>query len=222
VEDRKRHKQDEHYNNYPVDRISSDGSIEEIRSSELRVGDIIKINHDQEIPADCIVLKGPSGGDGTCRMNTSSLDGENAPKVRRAFGRTHDMKVQELAKLEACIECKENDKELRGFTGRIIVGEDSPMPVSDDNFLFRAAFLANTLYVYAIVIFAGNDTTLMLNRSHTPYKFSTFERILNNCVGFLLVSNFTLCFSLSVCAAGSFIYPARFPKLDQGDNLYQF
>jgi len=97
VEDRKRHKQDEHQNNNPVSRLLKDGSLEESRSKELSVGDIIMIERDQEIPADCIVLKGSQDGDGTCRMNTSSLDGENAPKVRRALGCTEDMTLRQLA-----------------------------------------------------------------------------------------------------------------------------
>jgi len=186
LEDRKRHKQDDHHNSIPIDRVLKDGSIEVTRSKKLRVGDIIRIKQDQEIPADCVLLKGPLTGDGTCRMNTSSLDGENAPKIRRALSRTEAMTLKEIATVDARIECKENDKQLRGFTGRLVMEGGPTIPVNDEHFLFRAAFLANTLHVYAIVIFVGPDTTLMLNRSGTPYKFSTFESILNYCVAFLL------------------------------------
>jgi len=222
VEDRKRHKQDHHHNSIPIDRVLKDGSIEVTRSMKLRVGDIIKIKQDQEIPADCIVLKGPLNGDGTCRMNTSSLDGENAPKVRKALGRTQEMTLKEIANVDARIECKENDKQLRGFTGRLVIEGGTTIPVNDEHFLFRAAFLANTHYVYALVLFVGSDTTLMLNRTGTPYKFSTFESILNYCVAFLLLTNLILCFLLAIFAAGTFIYPDPFPMLDLSDNTYQF
>jgi len=222
LEDRKRHKQDNHHNNIPVDRVLKDGSIEISHSKNLRVGDIIKIKQDQEIPADCVILKGPLKGDGTCRMNTSSLDGENAPKLRRAPKLTEYMTLVELATVDARIECKENDKQLRGFTGRLIIKGGSTIPLNDEHFLFRAAFLANTRYIFAIVIFVGSDTTLMLNRSGTPYKFSTFESILNYCVAFLLLTNLILCFLLAVFAAGTFVYPDPFPMLDLPDNTYQF
>lgn len=222
IEDRKRHKQDHHHNSIPIDRVLKDGSIEVTRSKKLRVGDIIKIKQDQEIPADCVVLKGPLNGDGTCRMNTSSLDGENAPKIRRALSRTQDMTLKQLATVNARIECKENDKQLRGFTGRLVIDGGPTIPVNDEHFLFRAAFLANTLYIYAIVLFVGVDTTLMLNRSGTPYKFSTFESILNYCVAFLLLTNLILCLLLAIFAAGTFIYPDPFPLLDLADNTYQF
>jgi len=222
LEDRKRHKQDNHHNSIPIDRVLLDGSIEVTQSKKLRVGDIIKIKQDQEIPADCVVLKGPVNGDGTCRMNTSSLDGENAPKIRRALSRTEDMTLQKLATVDARIECKENDKQLRGFTGRLLIEGGPTIPVNDEHFLFRAAFLANTHYIYAVVLFVGVDTTLMLNRSGTPYKFSTFESILNYCVAFLLLTNLILCFLLAIFAAGTFIYPDPFPMLDLTDNTYQF
>jgi len=222
IEDRKRHKQDNHHNSIPVDRILKNGMVEVMTSGELRVGDIIRIKQDQEIPADCVVLKGPPKGDGTCRMNTSSLDGENAPKVRKALGRTQEMSLVELASLDARIECKPNDKELRGFSGRLIMDEWPNIPVNDEHFLFRAAFLANTLYVYAIVMFVGSDTTLMLNRSGTPWKFSTFERNLNYCVAFLLFTNLVLCILLAIFAAGTFVYPEPFPMLMAEDNVYQF
>lgn len=222
VEDRKRHKQDDHHNSIPVDRISKKGRVEVTRSSELRVGDIIKIKQDQEIPADCVVLKGPPKGDGTCRMNTSSLDGENAPKIRKALSRTQDMRLRDLAKVDATIECKENDKQLRGFNGRLIMTGFPTTPVDDSHFLFRAAFLANTRHVYALVLYVGTDTTLMLNRSGTPWKFSTFEHNLNYCVAFLLLTNLLLCVLLAIFAAGTFVYPEPFPLLNVGDNMYQF
>jgi len=222
LEDRKRHKQDIHHNSILIHRILRDGSTETSQSKNLRVGDIIKIKQDQEVPADCVILKGPLPGDGTCRMNTSSLDGENAPKLRRAPHLTESMTLKALATLDARIECKENDKQLRGFTGRLIIKGGSTIPLNDEHLLFRAAFLANTRYVYAIVMFVGPDTTLMLNRSGTPYKFSTFESILNYCVLFLLLTNLILCFLLAVFAAGTFVYPDPFPMLDISDNTYQF
>jgi len=155
-------------------------------------------------------------------MNTSSLDGENAPKLRRAPQLTENMTLKALAFLDARVECKENDKQLQGFTARLIINGGSTIPLSDEHFLFRAAFLANTHYVYAIVMFVGSDTTLMLNRSGTPYKFSNFERILNYCVVFLLLTNLILCFLLAVFAGGTFVYPDPFPLLDISDNTYQF
>ena len=45
-----------------------------VKSSELVVGDIVRLDNGQEIPADCIVLSCTST-DGTCFINTSQLDG---------------------------------------------------------------------------------------------------------------------------------------------------
>jgi len=222
IEDKKRHKQDLHHNCIPIDRILQDGTVEVTQAKDLCVGDIIMITKDQEIPADCVVLKGPIKEDGLCRMNTASLDGESAPKIRKAISQTQSMPLSDVAKIEAKIECNNNDKELRGFTGRFIMKGHSPTPINDRNFLFRAAFLANTPFVYAVVLFVGIDTTLMLNRSGNAWKFSTFEQNLNRCVIFLLVTNLIMCVSLAVCAAGTFIYQDPFPEVGQDIKIYEF
>merc|ERR1719204_3016852 len=101
-------------------------------------------------------------------MNTSSLDGENAPKVRKALGVTHEMSQAELGKLFAKVKvkCNENDSKLHGFTGRWEADGQQALPLGDENVLFRAALLsAPSGYVFALILFVGRDTTLMLNRN---------------------------------------------------------
>ena len=55
--------------------------------------------------------------------------------------------------------------------------------LSDINFIFRGSKLVNTSYIYALVLFVGRETKLMLNRNQVPFKFSKFEKILNLCIG---------------------------------------
>ena len=73
-EDRKRHKQDTVENQRKVlraDQIESIYNYDEWQ--DLRVGQVIKINRDQLIPADCIILKASRN---ECFVETANLDGE--------------------------------------------------------------------------------------------------------------------------------------------------
>ena len=63
---------------------------EEVRTDELRVGDIIKVMDDEVVPADCFLLaSGVSAEDedanGQCFIATSSLDGERNLKPKMAI-----------------------------------------------------------------------------------------------------------------------------------------
>ena len=74
-EDYLRHKADKITNNVMYKRILPDGSMQPIPSCEIVSGDVIVLEDQEAIPADILVLA-CSDSDGTCYVDTSSLDGE--------------------------------------------------------------------------------------------------------------------------------------------------
>ena len=58
-----------------------------IASSRLRVGDLVLVEKNQRIPADCVLLK-TSDASGSCFVRTDQLDGETDWKLRTAIERT--------------------------------------------------------------------------------------------------------------------------------------
>ena len=74
-EDYLRHKADKITNNVMYKRILPDGSVQQIPSCEIVSGDVIILQDQEAIPADILVLA-CSDSDGTCYVDTSSLDGE--------------------------------------------------------------------------------------------------------------------------------------------------
>ena len=72
--------------------------------------------------------------------------------------------------------------------------------LSDMNFVFRGSKLVNTEYIYALVLFVGRETKLMLNRNQVPFKFSKFEKILNQMILSILIFNFILCVAFGIAA----------------------
>lgn len=79
----------------PIARITradsntdTDGIEDGVTHADLRIGDLICIRMDEEVPADVVVLY-TSRGDGTVSIDTSNLDGEAALKSKRAVGPMH-------------------------------------------------------------------------------------------------------------------------------------
>ena len=54
--------------------------IQEIKSSDITVGDIVKIEKNEEFPCD-ILLMTSSDPEGNCDVTTANLDGETNLKV---------------------------------------------------------------------------------------------------------------------------------------------
>ena len=227
------------------------------------------IKRGEEIPADCVVLSSDNK-DGTSYISTASLDGENAPKPRRAIKATSSLKNEiQLSNLRGNVLCPNNSKSLHGFAGRMQLLKSS-MPIDavksfdsatgsrsvsdtgdgkqadlvvndrnkdeyllaktysndatqtdnerkmrddymtaalgDEHFMYRGAKLVNTEYVHALVLFVGSQTKLMLNRNQVPFKFSKFEKTLNQCIASILIFNLILCISFGI-AANSVIEP---------------
>ena len=55
--------------------------FESVASELIRVGDIVLVRHDQEVPADLVLLSTSSNGP-ICYLETSNLDGESDLKVQ--------------------------------------------------------------------------------------------------------------------------------------------
>lgn len=83
VEDLRRHRADAEENNRPV-KLCKDGEVVTTTWKHLHVGDIIKVERNDAIPAD-LVLLGASGFAGVCYVETKNLDGETSLKRKIAL-----------------------------------------------------------------------------------------------------------------------------------------
>ncbi|MES1915615.1 MAG: hypothetical protein MHM6MM_007535, partial [Cercozoa sp. M6MM] len=242
-EDWLRHREDDRYNRALYQVLHQEGdddvNLKTLRSDELKCGMVLRLEEDMALPADCILLVS-SHSDGTAYVNTSALDGEAAPKMRRCVPQTHFCGQDKslLHGLSGTFVSPPPTRDLDGFVARLEIEpqslqelarivreratgspagdaaeeeedtmneseEDSALsqpvaPLGDRELLMRGVKLVNTEWVYALVVYTGVDTKLMLNRHHTPFKFARFERLLNRCVGAMLVMNIVLCLLLAL------------------------
>lgn len=170
---------------------------------DVRVGDVLRIYNNDEIPADLIVLS-TSDDDNCCFVETKNLDGETNLKVRQAlkYGSVEQKirKADDLVNHDFQVESEGPHANLYSYQGNLKytdlnTKEEKEESITINNLLLRGCSLRNTKWVVGIVAFTGNDSKIMLNAGITPTKQSRISRELNYYVllNFLLL--FVICFA---------------------------
>ncbi|XP_078072921.1 putative phospholipid-transporting ATPase IA isoform X4 [Mustelus asterias] len=210
IEDIKRHNADSGVNKKKA-QVLRNRAWEIVHWEKVEVGDIVKINCTEFIPADTVLLSS-SEPQAMCYIETSNLDGETNLKIRQGLPQTAEMKdIDSLMNLSGKLECESPNRHLYDFVGNIRFDGKSTFPLGQDQILLRGAQLRNTQWVHGIVVYTGHDTKLMQNTTQAPLKLSNVERITN--VQILLLFGVLLFISL-VCAIGSTIWTSRHAKGD--------
>ncbi|VEU19547.1 DEKNAAC100038 [Brettanomyces naardenensis] len=144
----------------------------------VKVGDIIKIENEEAVPADIILLS-TSEPDGLCYVETANLDGETNLKIKQAREETsHLLSSVDMAHCRGKIVSERPNSSLYTYEGTLFVN-GREVPLSPDQLLLRGASLRNTIWVQGIVVFTGHETKLMRNATATPIKRTDMERIIN-------------------------------------------
>jgi len=65
----------------------NDGKFKDTKCQNLRVGDIVRVNHNERVPADLLLLYS-SDKSGGCFIKTDQLDGETDWKFRESISYT--------------------------------------------------------------------------------------------------------------------------------------
>lgn len=164
----------------------------------VRVGDMIRIYNNDEIPADVVILA-TSDEDNCCYVETKNLDGETNLKVRQALKYSsnpglHIRRADDLIKHSFHIESEGPHANLYSYQGNLVYDETSQEAITINNLLLRGCSLRNTKWVVGIVVFTGSDTKIMLNAGITPTKQSRISRELNYYVFLNFILLFVICF----------------------------
>jgi len=184
--DAKRSKTDAKENSHKITKVCIvNGEIvnKHVLSEELLVGDIIKLENNEWIPADCLIL---STGDasGACYIRTDSLDGERNLKAKLAPPMTQGSILKELEGNKLSTEYMQPDKNLWSFSGQMSNGKATEK-LELKHFVPRGSLLKHSLDVYAMVLYTGAQTKIVLNQGKYKFKNSNFTKILNE---FMLIN----------------------------------
>lgn len=80
--------------------LDAHANTRSVPSSSLRVGDLVRLEKNQRVPADMILLH-TSDASGTCFIRTDQLDGETDWKLRVAIPECQKLDESDLVRLDA-------------------------------------------------------------------------------------------------------------------------
>jgi phospholipid-translocating ATPase len=149
--------------------MSNQGGWTVVKWRDIRVGDVIKLERDQHVPAD-IVLLHADGPNGVAYIETMALDGETNLKSKQP--------CQPVAKLCATVEdisqqgslhftVEDPNIDLYKFEGNVTVGGNM-YPLTNNEIVYRGSILRNTERVYAMVIYTGEECKIRMNANKNP------------------------------------------------------
>uniref|UniRef100_A0A8C9VCZ1 Phospholipid-transporting ATPase n=1 Tax=Scleropages formosus TaxID=113540 RepID=A0A8C9VCZ1_SCLFO len=157
-----RHKSDNQVNNRQSQVLIS-GILQKEKWMNVRVGDIIKLENNQFVAADLLLL--------------------SSKNICTHIPSAHLMILGEVI-------CEPPNNKLDRFCGTLYWRENK-YSLSNQNMLLRGCVLRNTESCYGLVIFAGPDTKLMQNSGRTKFKRTSIDRLMNTLV--LWIFGFLVC-----------------------------
>ncbi|KZP17756.1 Ca-transporting ATPase [Athelia psychrophila] len=190
-EDLKRHQSDAELNARKAKIISPQSTVEDTKWRDIRVGDVVRVESDNFIPADMLLLSS-SEPEGLCYIETSNLDGETNLKIKQASPQTCSLTSPSLVTaLHGSLRSEQPNNSLYTFEGTLDLitdtGVPKTIPIGPDQLLLRGAQLRNTPWVYGLVVFTGHETKLMRNATAAPVKRTAVERQVNMQIVFLFI-----------------------------------
>lgn len=211
-DDWRRHRLDKVENNKDthVLRIQKDDNIVEwrdVRWKDVRVGDVVKIERDEWVPADVILLYS-AGENGVAYLETAALDGETNLKSRQALPQVSKWCGTDLAcaTFRANVHSEDPNQDLYNFEGKVTIGDET-VPLSNTEILYRGSILRNTPYIYAFVVFTGEETKIRMNASkYVRTKAPSLQKVVNRVV---LVVVFIVVVLAIFCTAGYELWRSR-------------
>ena len=121
-DDIQRWKLDKKANSSVYTRLTPNAGFEKVKSSELRVGDVILVHCNERVPADCILLR-TTEKSGACFLRTDQLDGETDWKLRHAVPLTQKLPTDhDVLGLKPTIWAEPAHKGIYSFLGTLTVG----------------------------------------------------------------------------------------------------
>lgn len=158
-----------------------------VRSADIRVGQLVRVAVDEEVPCD-LVLVALAPGQNVCYVQTTNLDGEADLKERKAPAETATLSEDRLHDLDAVYACPPPSGDIFHFDATLTLGDGAGaahsrgsrrVALSSDHVVLQGTVLRKTPWVWGVAVYTGNETRLSSNKSVPPFKFPAAERFVN-------------------------------------------
>ncbi|KKK26364.1 hypothetical protein ARAM_007773 [Aspergillus rambellii] len=140
-----------------------------IKWSDIKVGDVIRLERDQPVPADMVLLHA-NGPNCMAYIETMALDGETNLKTKQP--------CQPLAKICGTIEgignssihfaVEDPNLDLYKFEGNVRVAGGEKAPLTNNEVMYRGSILRNTEQAVGMVIYTGEECKIRMNANKNP------------------------------------------------------
>ncbi|KAJ0118727.1 hypothetical protein J7T55_012981 [Diaporthe amygdali] len=177
--------------------------------SHLRVGDVVKLSRDDEVPAD-IVLLHADGENGLAYVETMALDGETNLKSKQVLP-----EFERCDTIRGILECQaefiteDPNADLYNFNGRVAInGKTVPLTLSE--VVYRGSVLRNTPCAVGLVVNTGEESKIRMNANrHPKAKKPALEAVYNRVV--LSLVFYVICLTMG-CSIGYLLWQRRSEK----------
>ncbi|KAH9209254.1 hypothetical protein DL95DRAFT_310326 [Leptodontidium sp. 2 PMI_412] len=163
----------------------------EVKWSEVKVGDIVKLGRDDAVPADLVLIYS-DGPNGMAYIDTAALDGESNLKAKQASPMLRKVcrDEKDLSRCQAHIVVEDPNIDLYNFDGRITIGDET-LPLTGNEVIYRGSVLRNTICVFGMVINSGEECKIRMNAMKNPKaKAPSMQKIVNQVV--VIIASFVM------------------------------
>ncbi|KAK1446463.1 P-type ATPase [Colletotrichum cuscutae] len=151
---------------------------------DLKVGDIVSLSRDEDVPADMVLLHA-DGQEGVAYVDTMALDGETSLKSKQRLAKLPNCgTIEQIASSNAELLAEDPNADLYRFDSKLTVNGFT-VPLTINEVIYRGSTIRNTRKVTRVIINTGEDCKIRLNSNkETKPKQPALERITN----FIVVS----------------------------------
>lgn len=170
---------------------------------DLKVGDVIRLSRDEEVPADLVLLHA-DGENGSAYVETMALDGETNLKSKQVLQELPRCDtIQGLLACRAEFVVEDPNADLYSFDGRVAINGKT-IPLTLNEVVYRGSTLRNTPCAIGVVINTGEDCKIRMNANHHPQaKQPALEAVYNRIVLGLVF--YVICLTMG-CSIGYYLW----------------
>jgi phospholipid-translocating ATPase len=180
----------------PTDELKDDPDRKHwapVKWVDIQVGDIIKLERDQPVPADLVLLHADEPN-GIAYIETMALDGETNLKSKQPClpvaeaCATVDGILQNSGSIHFAVEDPNID--LYKFDGNVTVGSEK-LPLTNAEVVYRGSVLRNSRQAVGMVIYTGEECKIRMNANKNPrIKAPALQKVVNRVV--VIIVSFVL------------------------------
>ena len=171
-------------------RVVRNGKLLQIKNKSIKVGDIIKLNKGDRIPADIMLLH-TDDSNHICYVQTDQIDGEIDWKIKEPLQYTQkliDAGIEHINSEQWEVVVEAPNMDLKSFQANLYsLNNNYHEPVKFTHFLMTNTKVVSG-NIYGLVVYVGKESKLQLNKVKKTYLKTQIDIEINNIVKLLLAT----------------------------------